>query len=178
MRAALLAFLVLTGCEGTDTTSSFATSDTADGHEIQSVWTYRSFKVDVDLTLTTLEGEPSACSTTAKLVVNDVVSSTRRYALPATDCSVLRLTDSGDIVFYGQATGHDWTLERLEVDTGDESISLGPVSSTAPGADESMTFRFTLAAPPCPDDDDCDCGALRRFSEDGELALELGRICE
>jgi hypothetical protein len=174
----VLGFLVLTACEGTETTSALGKTDTAEGHQIQSLWTYRSFKVDVDLTLTTLEAASAECSTSARLVVNDVVSSTDTYVLPETDCSVLRLTDAGDLVFYGEASGHDWTRDRLSVDTGDEVISLGPVSSVPPGGATARTYQFTLSAPPCADDSDCDCGALRRFADSSELALDLGRICD
>lgn len=170
--------LLVSACEGTETTSAIAKTDTEAGHQIQSLWTYRSFKVDVDLTLTTLEAAAAECMTSARLVVNDVVSSSDTYVLPETDCSVLRLTDAGDLVFYGDASGHDWTQDRLAVDTSDEIISLGPVSSVPPGGSSARTYQFTLSAPTCADDSDCDCGALRRFADASELALDLGRICD
>jgi hypothetical protein len=176
-RSALFALAVaLSACGNEVTDSDHQIIETDDGVRFASEWSYRSFDVDVDLWLTSeLRGE--SCVTTAALRVNDVISATNTYKLDPTDCTVLMLTEQGDIVLYEQPTGHRWADEALHVDTSAEVISLGP-ASVIDDAGQSQTYRFSLAAPECPDDDDCDCGALTRFAGDTRMDLPLGRVCD
>jgi hypothetical protein len=171
------ALIAAAGCGDSDTTSRLAIDDGADGTVLYSEWHYESFEVDVDLELVT-EERPDACTTTASLSVNDVVSATDRYLLEPTDCTVLRLTAEGDIVFFEQETGHDWSREALQVDTESEVISLGPVATPSPAERDGAVYRFALSAPPCPDQPDCACGKLERFGGGEPLALPLGRQCD
>jgi hypothetical protein len=166
----------LSACGDEATESDHQVTETDDGLVYASQWSYRSFDVDVDLWLTTQLRDES-CITTAALRVNDVISATDTYKLDPTDCTVLMLTEAGDIVLYEQPTGHRWADEALRVDTEAEVISLGP-ASVIDEAGESQTYRFTLAAPECPDDDDCECGALARFAGDTRQELPLGRVCD
>lgn len=171
------AALGLAACGGSETANQLEVSMHDEDVESRAEWTYRSFSVDVDLTLTTVEG-PDACTSSGTLVVNDAVSTTDTYRLKRTDCSILRLTDAGDIVLQGHATGHDWTGEALRVDTDRELVLLGPIATDDPETGSPAAFLFTLAAPPCADNPDCDCGALRRQGGPSELSLDLGRTCD
>ena len=164
-------------CGGSETDNQLEIMVRDDEVEYRADWTYRSFDVDVDLTLSTVE-RSETCRSTAKLVINDVVSATDTYELGATDCTALRLTDTGDIVLQGQSTAHDWSSEALKVDTERELILLGPVATGDPETGQATNFRFTLGAPPCSDNPDCDCGALRRYGGPAELSLDLGRRCD
>jgi len=138
---------------------------------VTATWTYRSSEVDVDLTLTT-DYTGMDCVTTARLWVNDATSTADTYRLDPTECSVLALTEQGDIVLRESPTGHDWSTETLSVDTGEERLELGPWTS---GDTVAVTYRFTLNAPPC--GNDCDCPALRRRAGVQESVLPLGRRC-
>lgn len=170
--------VVVVGCGGSDTTSRLEIKDKDEGTLFESHWSYRSFAVDVDLTLATDE-QPASCSTTATLVVDDAVSSRERYVLEPTDCEVLRLTGSGDIVLFEHETGHDWSTAPLMVDTGEEIISLGPVSVSGAGGERDSVYQFSLSAPPCEDGADCDCGVLERLEREEEpVSLDLGRRCD
>lgn len=175
-RAWCLAAVTL-ACGEPSTRSGLEITEQGDATEFRATWGYSSFELDVDLSLTTLESEDS-CTSRGSLVVNDVVSATERYALAATDCALLRLDEHGDIVMSEQPTGHDWTEEELDVDSGREIMTLGPVALTPPGSEESVNYRFTLSNPPCPDDPDCDCAALERFAGAERLSLPLGRKCD
>ncbi|HEY3494296.1 MAG TPA: hypothetical protein VGK73_06410 [Polyangiaceae bacterium] len=175
--AALGSLLGPAGCGGAETGNQLEIMVRDDGVEYRADWTYRSFDVDVDLTLSTVE-RGDGCRSTAKLVINDVVSATDTYELGSTDCSELRLTDTGDIVLESRSTEHDWSSEALNVDTERELILLGPVATIDPETGQTTNFRFTLGAPPCSDNPDCDCGALRRYGGSAELSLDLGRRCE
>lgn len=175
--SASFGLLMLAACGGTETGAQLSTNETDEGVVLEARWTYRSFEVDVDLRLqTTLNGEE--CSTTARLVVNDVVSASETHRLPPTDCAILRLTEIGDIVFYEQETGHAWSEEELSLNTSREVISLGPVTLRDPESGEDVRYAFTLAAPPCPDDDECRCGVLARHANEERLELPLGRKCD
>lgn len=174
---AALAPLLCAGCGGSETGQSVAVSMKDDGIEYRAEWTYRSFDVDVDLVLATLERD-GTCSSSGSLVINDVVSSEESYMLAATDCAVLRLSDAGDIILHSSPTGHDWTAEALKVDTEREIVLLGPVALIEPETGANVSYRFTLSAPPCPDDPDCDCGALERRGGATQLSLDLGRRCD
>jgi hypothetical protein len=174
--AALAALLAL-GCGGSETDNELEVSASDDGVEYRAEWSYESFEVDVELTLVTLEGA-SSCSSHGSLVINDVVSAAADYRLAPTDCTLLRLTGGGDIVLGEQATDHDWTGEALRVDTDRELVQLGPVTLADPQTGEARALRFTIAAPPCPDDHACDCGALKRLGGTEEPLLDLGRRCD
>ncbi len=150
-------------------------NDTDAGVALSAAWHYRSFEVNVNLTLTTHEADDT-CTTTAHLRVNDALSGADDYNLPATDCTVLRLGADGDIVMDAAPTGHDWTHEQLSVNTGREIISLGPVSLADPDTGDPVSITFTIAAPPCGDGTDCDCGVLRRTGGTAH-SLSLGRKC-
>jgi hypothetical protein len=175
--AALAALLAGLGCGGSETDNDLEVSANDDGVEYRAEWTYASFEVDVELTLVTVE-TTSSCSSQGSLVINDVVSAEADYRLAPTDCTVLRLTSGGDIVLDEQATDHDWTREALRVDTDRELIQLGPVTLADPQTGEARALRFTIAAPPCPDDHACDCGALKRLGGTEEPLLDLGRRCD
>jgi hypothetical protein len=177
VRAALATLAaVVAACGGSETDNQLRVSPADDGLEYRAEWSYTSFEVDVELGFSTLEREAS-CSSTGALAINDVVSAERDYELVPTDCGLLRLTGGGDIVLHGQPTFHDWSAEELRVDTDRELIQLGPVTLADPVTGEPRALRFTIAAPPCPDDDDCECGALKRLGGE-ELTLDLGRRCD
>jgi hypothetical protein len=169
--------LLLSACGSPASDARLEVSDGSDGTVTESHWEYRSFEVDVDLVIAT-EERPGACSTTASLLLNDVVSAAQSYALEPTDCAVLRLTAEGDIVLFERETGHDWSRNDLAVDSDGEVISLGPVTVEDPGSGEVTSYRFTLSAPPCADAPDCDCGVVRRIGGDEPLELALGRECD
>lgn len=165
---------LLAGCGDAETTSDLDVERDPDGNPLRATatWTYRSGEVDVDLTLNTdYSGE--ACVTTARLFVNDAASTAETHVLDDTECSVLALTETGDIVLREVATGHDWSKETLHVDTGDERIELGPWT---PNADGAVTYRFTLSSPPC--GDGCECPVLKGRAGSHESVLELGRRCD
>jgi hypothetical protein len=163
------------GCSDPDTSGHLTKTQNDHEVELRAEWTYTSFEVDVDLTVTTLVGSDS-CASTGTLVVDDALSAKRTYSLPPTDCSELELTDGGDIVLQDDPTGHDWVNERLSVDTDAEVITLGPATlKDADGND--VSYRFTLSSPPCPDAPSCKCGILRRVAGTMTLDLSLGRRC-
>ncbi len=168
--------LVVASCGGTHTSSKLTRSNpTSDSVELRADWKYDSAEVDVRLTLVTTSG-PDGCTSIGTLSVDQALSSTMHYDLAPTDCSLLELTDGGDIVLDGEPTGHDWTTEMLSVDTGKKVITLGPVTLTdADGND--VSYSFTLSSPPCPDDSNCSCGVLRRAVGATNTDLSLGRRC-
>ena len=175
MRAYLLLFVPL-GCGGNAISSRLEIErDDADSGGVataRGTWTYLSAEVDVTATLLS-ERSDDRCSTTAKLTVNEATASPVDYRLDETDCSVLALTEGGDIVLYGLPTGHDWSPESLRVDTDAERIELGPWTPSVPNA---PSYLFTLAAPPC--GGDCTCPYLQRRAGNQDLVLELGRKCD
>ena len=179
LRSALLVGgLVLAGCGGEPETTSKLEILTEDGGAggaapvgARATWTYRSSDVDVDATLVTEEDE-AGCTTSGRLAVDEALATTDVYYLPETDCSVLRLTETGDIVMYESPTGHDWSAEELRVDTEREIIALGPWTPDAAGA---VAYRFILSAPAC--GSGCSCPSLRRRSGSEELVVELSRDC-
>jgi hypothetical protein len=173
----LLGGCVLLGCGGHEATSGLRISTEGDTTEYRATWEYSSFEVDVVLSLVTAVSA-EACSSSATLSVNDVVSATDRYELAPTECNVLLLDETGDIVMSEQPTSHDWTSEELAVDTGREVMTLGPTDVLSPETGESVTYRFTLSNPPCADDADCKCAALDRFGGEARLTLPLGRKCD
>jgi hypothetical protein len=177
MRFSVVLVALLPACGGSETDSTLSTRETEEGTLFESKWTYRSFEVDVDLRLGT-RWTDAGCSTTARLSVNDVVSARESYTLAPTECSILQLTESGDIVLFEHETGYNWAEEELAVDTSDEVITLGPVTRADASSGETVRYAFTLAAPPCPDDDDCSCGALVRHANADRLELPLGKKCE
>ena len=138
----------------------------------RGTWTYASTEVDVTAVLISERGE-SHCTTRAALTIDKATAAPESYGLDPTDCSILELSEGGDIVLYGFPTGHDWSPEQLRVDTAEELIELGPWTADRAGA---PTYRFTLAAPPC--GDECTCPFLRRRADAEDLLLELGRTCE
>jgi hypothetical protein len=134
-------------------------------------WDYRSPEVDVDITLTTTESE-TACATSARLVIDEALSSSETYSLEGLSCEELRLSTAGDIVMLGFETGHDWSTEPLVVDTSAETIHLGPwISETADAG-----YAFALSAPEC--GSSCTCAKLVRSYGDQALTLPLGRRCD
>jgi hypothetical protein len=175
MRWSLLLFGLL-GCGGKATGSGFETerADTEAGAVTTSraTWKYVSSEVDVTTSLVTERGV-DYCTTRANLTIDKANASPDSYHLDETDCSVLALTDGGDIVLYDSPTGHDWSPEPLRVDTDQELVELGPWTPAEPSA---LTYRFTLAAPPC--GGDCSCPFLRRRAGSEDLVLELARDCE
>jgi hypothetical protein len=164
---------VLTACGGTATGSGLEIERAQAGEltTTRGTWTYASSEVDVVAILVSERGA-ERCTTRASLSVDKATAAPDRYDLDDTDCSILELSESGDIVFYGSTTGHDWSPEPLRVDTSAELIELGPWT---PGAG-APTYRFTLGAPPC--GRDCTCPYLRRRADAEDLVLELGRTCE
>jgi hypothetical protein len=176
LRAATLS-LLLFACGAGDEANRFTVTERNDDVEYRAEWHHRSFEVDADLTLVTVEG-PERCVSTGSLVVNDLVSEESSYRLEPTGCEALQLTAGGDIVLQGAATGHDWTRETLSVDTEQEIVMLGPVPTTDPETGIAVSYRFTLSAPPCPDAPDCDCAALQRLGGATAYLLDLGRKCD
>lgn len=171
----LVASLLALGCEDDDASSRFDVTTKGDLVERRAEWTYRSFEVDATLVLVT-RVTPESCISIGSLTVNDALSPKQLYELMPTECPMLELTESGDIVLQGDATGHDWSRESLSVDTDAEIITLGPVTLTnAEGL--AASYRFTLSSPACPDDSACQCGLLRRIAGTMNLDLSLGRRC-
>jgi hypothetical protein len=177
VRRAAWACLLLCACGDARTSSTLELDRPAnmDAAPLRALaqWRYRSPQVDVDIDLRTVDGA-DGCLTSAELRIDEAIAGTDHYQLPETDCEVLRLTDAGDLVLYAAPTGHDWAHEPLDVDLDRELIRLGPWHD--PEADS--TYRFTLAAPECEDDSDCECPVLERRSGDERLALDLGRRCD
>ena len=165
---------LLAGCGEAETTSDLDVERDPHGNveRATATWTYRSGEVDVDLTLDT-DYSGAACVTTARLFVNDAASTAETHVLDDTECSVLALTEAGDIVLREVVTGHDWSTESLDVDTEGERIELGPWT---PDADGALTYRFTLSSPPC--GEDCECPVLKGRAGSRESVLELGRRCD
>jgi hypothetical protein len=172
---ALAVTLLALGCEDDDASSRFDVTTKDDVVERRAEWTYRSFEVDATLVLVT-RVSPESCVSIGSLTVDDALSSKRLYELMPTDCPVLELSASGDIVLKSDATGHDWTRDSLSVDTDAEILTLGPVTLTnAEG--QAQSYRFTLSSPACPDDGACQCGLLRRIAGAMNLDLSLGKRC-
>ncbi len=170
-------FALLSSCGDTRTSSSLAI-DRPDGGDpsarrAQAQWYYRSPEVDVDIELISIEDE-GGCTTRAELRVDEALAGTTRYRMPETDCAALQLTADGDLVLHGDPTTHDWAHEALDVDTGREQIRLGPWLD----AERALSYRFTLSAPECPDDDDCECPRLERSAGGALLALAFERRCD
>lgn len=153
------------------------TSEHDAGVDLSTVWRYRSFDVDVDLTLVTRD-RVEGCTTTSRLAVDDALSGADVYDLAPTDCAVLRLGEDGDIVMDEAPTGHDWTAENLSVNTGTEVIALGPANGVDPESGDAVAYTFSISAPPCNDGTDCDCGVLRRSGGPTAHMLSLGRVCD
>ena len=172
---AIVAFMaLLEGCGDAETSSHLDVERDGDGNtqRVTATWTYRSSEVDVDLTLDT-DYSQATCVTTARLFVNDAASTAETHVLEDTECSVLALTEGGDIVLYELETGHDWSTEPLHVDTADERLDLGPWTPDVEGA---VTYRFTLSPPPC--GDGCECPVLRGRAGSHESVLDFGRRCD
>lgn len=175
---ALALGLAASGCsEPPKASGSLTVSERDAGTELRAHWTYRSFDVDVDLTLLTRVAEPD-CTTTSHLVVNDALSGADSYDLAPTPCATLRLGEDGDIVLEDSPTGVDWTRVELAVNTDTEVISLGPASGTDPASGDPVSYTFSISAPPCGGGTDCDCGVLRRSGGATPLSLALGRVCD
>jgi hypothetical protein len=166
------------GCNEDPKASSALTVTERDaGTDLRASWTYRSFDVDVDLTLSTHLGD-AECWTTSHLLVNDALSGSDSHDLAATPCATLRLEASGDIVIDDAPTAVDWTSIDLTVNTDTEVISLGPARGTDPETGDPVTYTFSISAPPCGDGSDCDCGVLRRAGGPLPHSLALGRVCD
>jgi hypothetical protein len=142
-----------------------------DSRQISATWTFRSTEVDVDIILTTTERSRS-CATSGELVMDEALAPIERYVLKQTDCATLRLTDGGDIVLYGGATGYNWSNEQLDVDTDRETIELGPCTPE----DSTSPVWFTLSAPEC--GNDCTCPQLTRRWGSQVVTLPLGKKCD
>jgi hypothetical protein len=171
----LLLGSVAAGCADATGNKLTRTEPTDGGVELRADWSYESFKVDVSLTLSTRVAS-DACVSTGALSVDEALSAKTYYDLPPTDCGVLELSDGGDIVLEGEATGHDWADEALSVDTDAKVISLGPVTTTDADGN-AVTYRFTLSSAPCPDAPNCQCGMLRRIANDATIEVPLSRRC-
>jgi len=169
---------VVAGCkEPLAARGGLDTTEQDGGVDFSTVWRYRSFDVDVDLTLVTRDRD-EGCTTTSRLAVDDALSGADVYDLAPTDCTVLRLGADGDIVMDESPTGHDWTAENLSVNTSTEVIALGPANGVDPESGEPVAYTFSISAPPCGDGTDCDCGVLRRSGGPTAHALPLGRVCD
>jgi len=142
---------------------------------IQGHWVFKSSEVDVDLRVRTTD-EGKRCTTSARLMIDEALASKERYYLEPISCNILELSSGGDIILYRAPTGHDWTREKLHVDTDKEVLKLGPWQDAT--SNTPTTYRFELSAPLCPDDDDCDCPFLLRTEDKKRSVLELGRRCD
>jgi hypothetical protein len=171
-------FALLSGCGDARTSSTLtidqpASADEPGARRAQAHWQYRSPEVDVDIDLLSVESE-SGCTSSAQLRIDEALAGTDHYRMPESDCATLQLTEDGDLVMHGAVTGHDWAHEPLDVDTDREQIRLGPWHDT----DLALTYRFTLTAPECPDDDGCDCPRLERSAGGELLTLEFEPRCD
>jgi hypothetical protein len=166
----------LFGCAGKATGAELENEriDTDDGavDVSRATWSHISTNVDVSITLATERGT-GRCLTDASLVIDKANAAPQTYRMSDTDCSVLALTEVGDILLYESPTSHDWASVQLRVYTDEELIELGPWMPTQPHA---PSYRFTLAAPAC--GDDCSCPFLRRRAGSQDLLLQLPRHCE
>jgi hypothetical protein len=177
--AASLLCCALAGCADARTTSSFeqhdadAGTDAGGALELRAVWQYRSPEVDVEIELVTLEAA-EGCVTTARLRVDEAISGEDVYRLAPTACSELRLGRDGDLVLLDSPTGHDWSAEAIDVDSGRDLIRLGPWHDDA----RQRSYRFTLGAPECSDDDSCECPRIERRAGEEVTALALARRCD
>lgn len=175
---ALLLGASLAGCsEDPKATSDLVVSERDAGTDFRALWTYRSFDVDIDLTLVTHVTDED-CSTTSHMSVNDALSGAESHDLGATPCTTLRLSADGDIVMDDAPTGVDWTSIDLAVNTDTEVISLGPADGTDPETGETVRYTFTISSPLCGDGTDCECGVLRRAGGSTPHSLSLGRVCD
>jgi hypothetical protein len=176
--AGLLVLVAVGGCaEDPKATSDLTVSERDAGTDFRALWTFRSFDVDVDLSLVTHVTETD-CSTTSHMSVNDALSGPESHDLAPTPCTTLRLGADGDIVIDDATTGIDWTNIDLAVNTDTEVISLGPANGTDPETGDTVAYTFSISAPPCGDGTDCDCGVLRRTGGPTPHALALGRVCD
>ena len=171
----LLLFVLLVGCveeqEDPSPTRVVAGDQITDRYS----WRYRSFKVDVDLVVETVQ-DPNGCSTKATLEVDELASFSDRFRLPPTSCETLQLTAAGDIVLYTRETGIDWREEDLKVDTGSERVRIGPVTRQSDSG--PILFQFVMAGPACDDDSDCRCGYIESRQGSEYERLALGRTCD
>ena len=167
--------LAASGCADAHTSSSFEqrAADAGGPLQLQATWRYRSPEVDVDIELITVEAT-DACTTTARLRVDEALAGSQVYRLAATDCAQLRLADDGDLVLLASPTGHDWSAEAIDVDTDRELIRLGPWHDQEHG----LSYRFALGSPPCADDTRCECPRLERRAGEQLTSLELARSCD
>jgi hypothetical protein len=174
LRVAIIAAAIcLQACAGGHSDTSLDVIGVDGGTpEVHAHWGYTSGKVDVDIDVTTVESP--ACATTARLVIDKALSSAETYRLHETDCKTLRITREGDFVLFDAPTGNDWTAQDLDVDTDHERITLGPLHDEV----SKVTYEFTLVAPECPDDHDCDCPRLDRKANREVRSLDLGRRCD
>lgn len=171
-RAIACLFLVLVSC-GSERERDFGPPRRTEDDKVvvTGSWRLFSFEVDVDLSIATTTSSIS-CSTSAWLVVDTLTGSADRYQLRDAGCDSLEFTAQGDLIVLAQSTGVDWRAQDLSVDSGNDTITLGPVQTA------TTTYRLVLAAPPCEDDAECDCGRLSRFENQEESRLPLGRICD
>lgn len=140
--------------------------------QIQANFSYRSSSIDVDATLIT-HHSPEGCFSSGRLLIDKFASRADRYVLDDVPCAELELATSGDILFYGSPSGHDWTKEALHVDTSREIISLGPWS---PEGAVGGSTTIELSAPSC--GGSCDCARMVRRSGEETLMIELARRCD
>ena len=107
-------FALLSGCGDTRTSSSLTLDQPANAEpgtrRAQAHWQYRSPEVDVDIDLLSVETD-SGCTSSAELRIDEALAGTDHYRMPDSDCATLQLTEEGDLVLHGAATGHDWAHE-------------------------------------------------------------------
>lgn len=172
MRPFFACFLLLFAC-GSERERDFGPPRRIEDDKVvvTGSWRLFSFEVDVDLSIATVTSSIS-CATSAWLVVDTLTGSADRYELREAGCDSLEFTAEGDLIVLAQPTGVDWRAQDLSVDSGNDTITLGPVHTA------TVTYRLVLSAPPCEDDAECDCGRLSRFENEDESQLHLGRICD
>lgn len=171
---AWLALGLSAGCADAETSSGLVVTPATESSPatIQADWGYASGEVDVQVSLRTTLAEP--CFSVGRVRIDKALDATEVYRTPDTACDRLRIEESGDIVLNDDGTGHDWSSEALDVDTDRERVRLGPWRDV----ERAITYELVLSAPPCEDDDRCECPQLER-REDGErVLLELERTCE
>jgi hypothetical protein len=149
--------------------------------QIKSRWKYRSFKVDVTITLTSeTEQDSSICSTTGRLSVDKASASKKVHTLQSTPCEQLELTQQGDILMNENSTHINWTEYSINLVESTERVYLGPTTTEVAG--ESIQFEFSLIEGVCDPvsevEPECKCITLTRKENDLRDVFEIERGCE
>lgn len=161
----------VTACDDVRTSASLRLHGDG-GSGVTARWTYEDDDVELDLSLTSVRSD-AGCSTHASLDVEQAFEDPERHELAPTPCEELELDPSGDLLLDGVATGHDWSLERLEVDVDAKRMALGPW--IAPTGER---HRFLLESPRCDARRFCECPSVTHVHGVETTVMALGNTCD